>query len=400
MMHKHKIINDPVWGFISIAQPLVFRIIEHPYFQRLRRIKQLGNTEIVYPGANHTRFAHALGAFSLMTKAVELLREKGVEITEKEEQALYCGILLHDIGHGPFSHSLEFSLIKDIHHEQLSLSIMQLLNKEFDGSLDLCIEIFLNKYPKKYLHQLISSQLDMDRLDYLTRDSFYTGVNEGIVGAERLIHMLNVANNNLVIEEKGIYSVEKFLVARRLMYWQVYLHKTVVIADCMLQQILKRMALLLKTKKMHATLPLHLFLNESFSDYDTILTAFLRLDDADVSLVIKQGQESDDLVLNLLCNQFMQRNLWEIILETKPFEESQLQGKVKEIQSKYKLDKTEAEFLVWQGSLVNNAYIQEGEDINILMKSGKLLDVAKASDNYNLDALKKKVTKYFITWCN
>jgi len=400
MTHKHKIINDPVWGFISIAQPLVFRIIEHPYFQRLRRIKQLGNTEMVYPGANHTRFAHALGAFCLMTKAVELLREKRVEITAEEEEALYCGILLHDIGHGPFSHSLEFSLIKDIHHEQLSLSIMQLLNQEFDGALDLCIDIFLNKYHKQYLHQLISSQLDMDRLDYLTRDSFYTGVNEGIVGAERLIHMLNVADNSLVIEEKGIYSVEKFLVARRLMYWQVYLHKTVVVADCMLQQILKRMAFLLKTEKMPTTLPLQLFLNESFSDYDSILAAFLKLDDADVSLVIKQGQESDDVVLKLLCNQFMQRNLWEIVLDTKPFDESVFNAKLKEVQNRYSLDEKDAEFLVWQGSLVNNAYIQEGEDINILMKSGKLLDVAKASDNYNLDALKKKVTKYFITWSN
>jgi len=399
-MHKHKIINDPVWGFISIAQPLVFKIIEHPYFQRLRRIKQLGNTEMVYPGANHTRFAHALGAFCLMTKAVELLREKGVEITNAEEEALYCGILLHDIGHGPFSHTLEFSLIKDIHHEKLSLSIMQLLNQEFNGALNLCIDIFLNKYHKKYLHQLISSQLDMDRLDYLTRDSFYTGVNEGIVGAERLIHMLNVADNSLVIEEKGIYSVEKFLVARRLMYWQVYLHKTVVIADCMLQQILKRIAFLLKTDAMKPTLLLHLFLNESFKDYETILDSFLKLDDADISFVIKQGQESNDPVLKLLCNQFMQRNLWEIKLNTKPFDDGLFQLKLKEIQKRYVLYDKEANFLVWQGTLVNNAYMQEGEDINILMKNGQLLDVTKASDNYNLDALKKKVTKYFIAWSN
>ncbi len=397
-VYKHKIINDPVWGFISIAQPLVFRIIEHPYFQRLRRIKQLGLTEMVYPGANHTRFAHALGAFYLMTKSVELLKEKGIEITSKEEEALYCGILLHDIGHGPFSHSLEFTLIKDIHHEHLSLNIMQRLNKEFNGALDLCIEIFLNKYPKKYLHQLISSQLDMDRLDYLSRDSFYTGVSEGVIGAERLVHMLNVAQNELVIEEKGIYSVEKFLIARRLMYWQVYLHKTVVISDCMLQQILKRTAYLLKNNLLQETIPLHAFLADSIVDKEILLSQFLNLDDSDVIQVIKAGQVADDVVLSVLSNQFMQRNLWEINLSSTKFPSKFINEKLVMLAEKYNISAEDAKYLVWTGKLENNAYMQEGENIKILMKNKQVMDVATASDNYNLDALKKKVTKHFVTW--
>jgi len=399
-INKHKIINDPVWGFISIAHPLIFKIIEHPYFQRLRRIKQLGLTELVYPGANHTRFAHALGAFFLMTKAIELLREKAVSITKAEEEAIYCGILLHDIGHGPFSHSLEFTLVKNIHHEKISLAIMNKLNLEFNGALDLTISIFLNTHPKRFLHQLISSQLDMDRLDYLSRDSFYTGVNEGIVGAERLIHMLNVANNELVIEEKGVYSVEKFLVARRLMYWQVYLHKTVVIADGMLQKIVARLSHLLNNKSITDTLPLHTFLKMQQDDEQAMLDEFLKLDDNDVYLVIKQGCYAEDLVLKMLCIQFLHRNLWEITLSNKKIPEQFMKSKHNALKEKYGFNDFDASFFSTQGTLFNDAYIQEGEDISILLKSGKIIDVAKASDNYNLDALKKKVTKYFVSWAS
>jgi HD superfamily phosphohydrolase len=396
--HKHKIINDPVWGFISIASPLVFGLIEHPYFQRLRRIKQLGMTDLVYPGANHTRFAHALGAFHLMTKAVELLREKRVAISDEEEEALYCGILLHDIGHGPFSHSLEFTIVKDIHHERLSLAIMQLLNKELKGALDLTIQIFLDKHPKKFLHQLISSQLDMDRLDYLSRDSFYTGVSEGVIGAERLIHMLNVAEGHLVVEQKGIYSVEKFLIARRLMYWQVYLHKTVVVGDCMLQQIFKRTAHLLKKGEMDASLALHPFLMSSFKDEKSMLQQFLKLDDADVYAVIKQGVDHNDRVLSTLCEHFTNRKFWEISLSKKKFTETEKKQVHSSIQNASGFTKAELSYFVKEGKLENNAYLQKGEHITILQKNGSLIDVTEASDNYNLNALKKKVVKYYITW--
>ncbi len=395
-MHKHKIINDPVWGFISISNPLIFKIIEHPYFQRLRRIKQLGMTDLVYPGANHTRFAHALGAYHLMSKAVAVLKQKRVEITPAEEEALYCGILLHDIGHGPFSHTLEFIIVKGIHHEQLSLNVMQKLNKEFNGALDLAIQIFLDEHPKKFLHQLISSQLDMDRLDYLSRDSFYTGVSEGVIGADRLIHMLNVADEELVIEQKGIYSVEKFLIARRLMYWQVYLHKTVVVGDCMLKQILRRTGVLLKEGTIKASLPIHHFMGREFDE--SMLSDFLKLDDSDIFAVVKNGMDSKDTILRMLCVHFINRDLWEIKVDEAPFNPEILESKRKKLAEKYNISEAESTYFVWSDSLENNAYMQKGENITILQKNGTKRDVTEASDNYNLDTLKKKVVKYFIAW--
>jgi len=394
--HKHKIINDPVWGFISVSSPLVFKIIEHPFFQRLRRIKQLGMTDLVYPGANHTRFAHALGAFHLMTKAVGLLKQKKVDISAEEEEALYCAILLHDIGHGPFSHTLEFTIVRGIHHEQLSLKIMERINTEFNGALDLAIQIFLDQYPKKFLHQLISGQLDVDRLDYLSRDSFYTGVSEGVIGADRLIHMLNVSHGELVVEQKGIYSVEKFLIARRLMYWQVYLHKTVVVGDCMLKQILKRTRDLLINGTLNPTLALHYFMVQDFKD--TMLDEFLGLDDADIYAVVKLGLKSSDQVLAMLSHQFMDRQLWEIHLSTNTIDPAVLKEKQKAFAEKQNMSMEEAAYFTWSDSLENNAYMQEGESITILQKNGQKQDVTQASDNYNLDTLKKKVVKYYVAW--
>lgn len=374
----------------------MFKIIEHPYFQRLRRIKQLGMTDLVYPGANHTRFAHALGAYHLMCKAVTVLRQKNVEISPEEEEALYCGILLHDIGHGPFSHTLEFIIVKDIHHETLSLKIMQMLNNELNGALDLAIQIFLDEHPKKFLHQLISSQLDMDRLDYLSRDSFYTGVSEGVIGADRLIHMLNVADEELVIEQKGIYSVEKFLIARRLMYWQVYLHKTVVVGDCMLKQILKRTGDLLQQGTMKPTLPMHHFMMHAFDE--SMLSGFLNLDDSDIYAVVKDGMASEDDILKMLCTHFINRNLWEVVVSESEIEPEILNDKKKNLAAKYDLSVSDSAYFGWSGSLANNAYMQKGESITILKKDGSKRDVSEVSDNYNLDALKKEVVKYFIAW--
>ena len=355
-------------------------------------------TDLVYPGANHTRFAHALGAFHLMTKAIEVLKSKDVEISKEEEEGVLCGILLHDIGHGPFSHTLEFTIVQDVHHERLSLLIMQALNKEFDGALDTTIEIFLNSYPKKFLHQLISSQLDMDRLDYLSRDSFYTGVSEGVIGVDRLIHMLNVVNGELVIEQKGIYSIEKFLIARRLMYWQVYLHKTVVIGDCMLQKLLERTAELLRTGSMESTLPLHPFLINEHQNAEKRLQAFLKLDDTDVYATIKQGMESKDYVLQKLCRQFMQRDLWHIKV-SKSLETSELRKTVLEkLKSNEGLKEQDYKYFYNEGSLENKAYIKKNEQIKVLTKSGEVIDVTELSDNYNLDALKETVIKKYFTW--
>jgi hypothetical protein len=395
-MLKTKLINDPVWGFIHIKFPIILKIIDHRFFQRLRRIKQLGMTDMVYPGANHTRFAHALGAYHLMSQSLEVLKGKGILITKEEEEAVLCGILLHDIGHGPFSHTLEFLIIKDVHHENLSLQIMERLNEEFDGALSLAIAIFLDKYEKPFLHQLISSQLDMDRLDYLSRDSFYTGVSEGVIGVERLIHMLNVANSQLVIEQKGIYSIEKFLIARRLMYWQVYLHKTVVIGDCMLQKLLERTSFLLKKQKLNIELPLHPFLLHTSKKME--IEDFLKLDDTDVYSVIKNGVESEDRILSTLCKQFIHRRLWHIQVTKNPIESAEVADRIKNISSNFKVDEEDAKYFYTFGSLENKAYIQKNEQINILTKSGDIVDVTELSDNYNLDALKETVIKNYFTW--
>lgn len=399
-MSYSKLINDPVWGFIHIKHPIIQQIIDHPFFQRLRRIKQLGMTDLVYPGANHTRFAHALGAYHLMTKALEVLRGKGIEISPEEEEAVLCGILLHDVGHGPFSHTLEFTIVKDVHHESLSLEIMKQLNVEFEGALDLAIQIFLNSYHKKFLHQLISSQLDMDRLDYLSRDSFYTGVSEGVIGVDRLIHMLNVHEDQLVIEQKGIYSIEKFLIARRLMYWQVYLHKTVVLGDCMLQSVLKRTAHLLNTDQMQISMPLHPFLSQSHSNKEEMMNNFLSLDDTDVYAVIKHGSKSKDTILNILCNQFLERKLWHILLSNDEISKSQIQEQKMGIKKEYQLAEDDLSYFFALGTVENKAYLESNDQINVLTKKGQLMDVTELSDNYNLQALKQVVIKNYFAWSN
>ncbi len=398
-MNKLKIINDPVYGFITIPYEIIFDLMEHPWFQRLRRINQLGLTQLVYPGAIHTRFHHVLGALHLMTKALDTLEQKGVKITSEEKEATCIAILLHDIGHGPFSHVLENTILPGIHHETISLELMNLLNKEFNGRLDLAIDIFTNNYPKKYLNQLISSQLDMDRLDYLTRDSFYTGVSEGVVGIDRIISMLAVKDNELVVEEKGIYSIEKFIIARRLMYWQVYLHKTTLSADQLITNIMKRAKELLANGfelKTTDDLLYFLKLSNPVSLSIQLLENFNKIDDSDLILNIKQWQYCDDFVLSKLCKSLINRKLPKIIIQNKPFDKSAIEDKKNEALNTVKeLNESTIGYFVNAGTVKNEAYKTKGT-IKILTKQGELKDLASASDNYNIESLTKTVTKYYL----
>ncbi|HAD97763.1 MAG TPA: phosphohydrolase [Cryomorphaceae bacterium] len=394
--NKLKILNDPIYGFITIPDALIFDLIEHPYFQRLRRITQLGLTYLVYPGAYHTRFHHALGAMHLMGKAVRLLRSKGHEITPEEEQAVNIAILLHDIGHGPFSHALENSIVPGINHEKLSREFMKVLNDEFKGELELAIQIFTNTYHKKFLHQLISSQLDMDRLDYLRRDCFYTGVSEGQVNSERLITMLNVADDQLVVDSKGIYSVEKFIVARRLMYWQVYLHKTVLSAEFLLIKILMR-AREVYSEDMVMPSMLRRFIKENLpADYEDLLPRYAQLDDYDIMTAIKEWQNHPDKVLSILSRKLLERKL----LGARVSEETEKDAKVEKMKacaaSKYGISKEEARYFVFSETLTNNAYDPSRHRINLLYKDGTLQDIASASDQLNISALTTPVTKNFL----
>jgi HD superfamily phosphohydrolase len=404
-MSTNKIINDPVYGFLNIPSKLVYDLIQHPYVQRLRRIRQLGMTEIVYPGATHTRFHHALGALHLMMNAIDVLKDKGVKISDAEAEALHCAILLHDIGHGPYSHSLEHALIQAVPHESISLMLMQELNKVFKGKLDLCIQIFTNQYKKAFLHQLISSQLDMDRLDYLGRDSFYTGVSEGIIGSDRIIHMLNVVDDELVIEEKGIYSIEKFIIARRLMYWQVYLHKTVVATDVMLTNIIKRAAeLSRKGQSLPASPALQFFLNkavskQAFLTQTEVLEQFVALDDADVLSAIKQWQTASDKVLSKLSQALINRHLPKVKIANKPFTAKEIEAVQDLAQKRFKVSEQDAPYFASMNTLANNAYkVEKQTAIRILMKTGEVLDVTDASDNYNLKALNQTVKKYCLSF--
>ncbi|MEN9344918.1 MAG: hypothetical protein RLZZ60_387 [Bacteroidota bacterium] len=404
-MSTNKIINDPVYGFLNIPSKLVYDLIQHPYVQRLRRIRQLGMTEIVYPGATHTRFHHALGALHLMMNAIDVLKDKGVKISDAETEALHCAILLHDIGHGPYSHSLEHALIQAVPHESISLMLMQELNKVFKGKLDLCIQIFTNQYKKAFLHQLISSQLDMDRLDYLGRDSFYTGVSEGIIGSDRIIHMLNVVDDELVIEEKGIYSIEKFIIARRLMYWQVYLHKTVVATDVMLTNIIKRAAELSRQgQSLPASPALQFFLNkavskQAFLTQAEVLEQFVALDDADVLSAIKQWQTASDKVLSKLSQALINRHLPKVKIANKPFTAKEIEAVQDLAQKRFKVSEQDAPYFASMNTLANNAYkVEKQTAIRILMKTGEVLDVTDASDNYNLKALNQTVKKYCLSF--
>ncbi|MBD0831946.1 HD domain-containing protein [Aestuariibaculum sediminum] len=401
-MNKLKILNDPIYGFITIPNSLIFDLIQHKYFQRLRRITQMGMSYTVYPGAHHTRFHHAIGCVHLMMQTVNILRFKGVTISEEEENGLYVAILLHDIGHGPFSHAMEHSIVNGVSHEELSLLFMQQLNKEFNGSLTLAIQIFKGEYPRAFMGQLISGQFDIDRADYLKRDSFYTGVAEGNVNSERLITMLNVVNDELVVEEKGIYSVEKFIVARRLMYWQVYLHKTGLVAEQLLIRVLKRAKELYNEGyKLPASRALTYFLEnkislEEFNDHT--LEIFALLDDYDIISAMKEWQYEKDFVLGHLCSMIINRHLLTIKIKKKRIKSELLESKLQEMMLKYNISRAEASYFVFSGDISNQAYQLERKEIKILNKSGKIQDFIKASDHLNIKALAKPVTKYYICY--
>lgn len=402
--NKRKIINDPIYGFVTIPDDLIYDLMNHRYFQRLRRIKQLGLTNLVYPGALHTRFHHAIGAMHLMQEALLTLKQKGVAITPDEEQATLIAILLHDIGHGPFSHALEHSIVTGVSHETISSLLMEALNKEFKGKLSLAIKIFNDGYKKKFLHELVSSQLDMDRLDYLKRDSFFTGVNEGVISSDRIIKMLDVVNNHLVVEVKGIYSVEKFLIARRLMYWQVYLHKTVLGAETLLVNILKRAKeLSAEGKDLFATPVFKKFLQNNFtkSDFEKdsrLLDDFAKLDDTDIAASIKTWVDDNDKILSLLCRKLIHRQLLRVELQSTPFAAAYKNKILEMVMAKYKFSRKEAAYLVMNDSVNNSAYLASKFKINILMNDGKLMDVAEASDQLNLQKLSQTVTKHYLCY--
>lgn len=400
--NKLKIFNDPIYGFIGIPSTLIFNIIAHPYFQRLRRISQMGLSYLVYPGAHHTRFQHALGSMHLMTQAVQVLRFKGVVISEEEEQGLLCAILLHDIGHGPFSHAMERTIVEGVDHESISLVFMEELNKKFNGSLTIAISIFKREHSKKFLNELVSSQLDMDRLDYLKRDSFYTGVAEGNINAERLITMLNVVDGCLVIEEKGIYSVEKFLMARRFMYWQVYLHKTGLVAEQLLMKTLQRAKYLIgKGEIIYCSPILSYFINTKVSlkgFTEDVIQKFAQLDDVDIMSAIKEWQNHPDFVLSNLSKMILNRELLHIKLKKKPVESAKFKREFQGCKEKYGLTAAETEYFVFTGEIENTAYNQQKQPIKVLRDNGKITDVSRISDQLNRKTLGKTVTKYYVCY--
>ena len=401
-INKLKILNDPIYGFITIPNPLIYDLIQHPYFQRLRRISQMGMSYLVYPGAHHTRFHHALGCMHIMQKAVEVLRFKGVDISKEEENALFVAILLHDIGHGPFSHAMEHSIVENINHEAISLLFMNQLNIEFDGKLSLAIQIFKGDYHRKFMLQLISSQLDMDRMDFLKRDSFYTGVAEGNINSDRLIQMMNVVDDVLVMEEKGIYSIEKFLMARRLMYWQAYLHKTSLVAELILTKILKRAKeLTIKGVVLPCSDSLLYFMNHKveLEDFDSdILDKFSQLDDFDIVSAIKSWQNNDDFILNSLSKMIINRDLLKIKLSSEKFTNEEIQELRERFSKQNNISIAEANYFIYKGKIKNQAYSKEAEPIHILKKDKTIEDVIEASDQLNLKALSKPVTKYYICY--
>lgn len=402
-MNKKKIINDPLYGFIHIRSELIFDIISHPYFQRLRYIKQLGLTDIVYPAAVHTRFQHALGAMHLMGRVLDNLRFKGVQISNQEYEAAQLAVLLHDIGHGPLSHALEHSLLPGVKHESISYLMMSSLNKVFDGALELAMKIFRNSYDRKFFYQLVSSQLDIDRLDYLNRDCFFTGVEEGTIGVDRIILMLHVHDDQLVVEEKGIYSIENFLNARRLMYWQVYLHKTTVSAERMLVNLMRRAQALKRAgENIPASEALGLFLSQTYTieslrnDKDA-LAAFGSMDDHDIWGAIKFWRNHKDRILSLLSGMITDRKLFQIRLSNEPIRKSVVEKIRTSLTEQYQTLRAESSYLYSQGTVTNEAYT-EGEKINILTRSGALLDMAQASDLPNIKALSKIVKKNYLCW--
>ena len=409
LINKRKIINDPVYGFISIPGDFVFDLIEHPWFQRLRNIKQLGLTNFVYPGANHTRFQHGLGALHLMEMAISTLRSKGAEISQEEEEATYIAILLHDIGHGPFSHALESSIIAGITHEDISLLLMRKLNEEYSGKLELAIQIFQGSYKRRFLHELISGQMDMDRLDYLRRDCFFTGVIEGSVGSDRIIRMLNVVDDTLVVDEKGIYSLEKFLIARRLMYWQVYMHKTVISSESLLVNILKRAKELAGEEvDLYATPALRFFLYNKISKADLntninftpahIAANFTRLDDSDILVSAKYWADNTDKVLSDLSRRLLHRNLYSIELQDSPFSRKRVNDLRSRAVNLMKVANEFEDYYVFTSSISNMAYTPDATEVKILLKNGGTSDISSVSDMFNHRFLSERITKYFLCY--
>jgi len=407
--NKRKIINDPVYGFISIPGDLIYDIIEHPWFQRLRNIKQLGLTSFVYPGANHSRFQHGLGALYLMDTAIRTLKSKGVNISAEEEEAVLIAILLHDIGHGPFSHALETSLINGIKHEDLSLLLMEKLNEAFNGRLDLATGIFKGSYTRKFLHELIAGQMDMDRLDYLRRDSFFTGVIEGSVGSDRIIRMLNVVNDSLVIDEKGIYSLEKFLIARRLMYWQVYMHKTVLSSESLLVKVLKRAKeLAMQGADLFATPALRFFLYNNIGPGELgdsgvfspglIASNFTRLDDTDILVSAKYWADHNDPVLSDLSARLMTRRLLAVELQNVPFSDARIDELKEQVIKNIKINREMADYYVFTNSISNLAYAPDAPEVMILLKNGSIADITTVSDIFDHRLLSERITKYFLCY--
>lgn len=403
-MNKRKIVNDPVYGFINIPTELIFDLIEHPYYQRLRRIKQLGMAEYVYPGALHTRFHHALGAMHLMNEALMTLRSRGHEISNEELEAAQIAILLHDVGHGPFSHVLESIILNHVPHEHISFLMMEELNKELGGALTLAIEMFTGKYERKFFTQLISSQLDVDRMDYLNRDSFFTGVREGFIGADRILKMLDIVDNQLVVEQKGIYSIENFLTARRLMYWQVYLHKTSICAETMLIQIIRRARELIRAGETVFATPAFMFFLENDVSLDDFMSdpkylkAFAEMDDYDIWACVKIWAKHPDKLLSSISNMLLERKLYKIIIQDTPIESSFLEKIQIDLLAQSGVEKEDLSYLMIQGHTSNAAYLSGKQNINILTKDKRVLDIAEASDLPTIKALSNIVKKYYICW--
>ena len=400
-MTERKIINDPVFGFIHIPKGLLYDIVCHPIFQRLTRIKQLGLSSAVYPGAQHTRFQHSLGAFHLMSEAIISLTTKGNFIFDSEAEAVQAAILLHDVGHGPFSHVLENTIVTGISHEEISLLLMERMNKELKGQLSLAIQIFKDEYPKRFLHQLVSGQLDMDRLDYLRRDSFYTGVTEGNIGSARIIKMLNVTDDHLVVESKGIYSIENFLTSRRLMYWQVYLHKTSVACEKMLiSTLLRAKELASQGVELFASPALRFFLynridKDEFYNNPACLENFIQLDDNDIWTALKVWSTHEDKVLSILSQGLIDRHLFKVEISSSPLTKSQKDELIEKISTHLQISKKEASYFLCTSTIENNMYKKEDDSIEIIFNDGTTKNIADASDMLNISLLSRKVKKYY-----
>ena len=401
MRSKYPLFNDPIYGFIAIQSELILQLINHPYFQRLRRISQMGLSSLVYPGAHHTRFEHAIGAMHIMQNAITVLTSKGIKISMEEQEAMQIAILLHDIGHGPFSHATEKALLPGVHHEEVSIRVIKMLNKEFDGALDLALQIFRNEYPRKFMHQLVSGQVDVDRLDYLKRDSFYTGVTDGNINTDRIVAMMNVAEERLVFESKGVHSLEKFLLARRLMYWQVYLHKTSLAAELILIKTLTRFRVLLESGN-ETIIDTHVLYPFFKIDKDTplnesILSKYLILDDSDVLSLLKSWVHHEDIVLSSLSKQLINRNLPKVKLQSIPFEEKALEKKKKRLKHT-NLSATILDNFVFTGSVSNQTYISDQAQILLQERSGKINSIAKSIDYLDFEQFSKPIHKYYLCY--